>query len=177
MTRILVNINPLKSTILLDDLLGGNDMEILRLKVLLDEYRERVGRAQYHLENTDSMTVAASELRYMDEDRMEERANMLADLYREQGRKSHYGDCVAQNTTCAKCTLESYLGINTIEGLTPVAGNVILHLFENEDFGAFTHPNAAKVLDRLNPDNPSEKEAIKYLRKHYMWDDEGFGSW
>ena len=108
--------NPLETVIELDD----RDIELLRLKVTIEELEERIYGAHFHLSNGRSDLDEA--LKELDVEGLEE-APLKAALDTKMGwflghlAGVHMGDCTCTPCSCLKCHVESLLGINTIKGL------------------------------------------------------------
>ena len=128
--NIIWNKNPLAAVIKLDDL----EKQILRLKIKLENYEDRLFSAWFYLTD-DKIDIehAKRELNpdsYMDDDgNFEKQIDKLADYFIGELSGVHVGDCTCYPCSCSKCHAEDLLGIHTLKGLNKHGGHKIDGMF------------------------------------------------
>jgi hypothetical protein len=135
--------NPLETIIELND----QEKELLRLKIKLEKYEDRIFEAHFYLTkrlaDNDLIDVLPKETAideavklldpgYWCDDlegrenysRLDRRVDELLDHYIEELKSTHIGDCTAYPMSCSKCLAENMLGISSLD---PYPGKHALH--------------------------------------------------
>lgn len=132
--KITWNKNPLDTVIELDD----HEKELLKKTIKLKEYEDMIFFAWFHLDESNkcfSIQDARKELdpEYwcndeegkQDHSKLDTRVDVLHGHYLAELKRDHSGDCTCFPCSCAKCNVESMIGINTIKGLDKYSANKI----------------------------------------------------
>lgn len=137
--------NPLNTIVELDDL----DLEKLRLKITIEELKERIYGAHFRLEPGDRFDPkeAMKELNVdgLEDEPFKARVNEQIEWCISELKDSHCGDCTCIPCSCMKCRAEYFLGIDTIPHLGKHQASAINGAFSND-----------RTID----------EAIAYLHEH-----------
>lgn len=171
--------NPLATEVTLD----GHDVEILRLKIIIDDLEHRVVAGLVDVEDGRYDEARKSlAIDWMDAGpEQEARDKMLADRLRyarEALSEGHAGDCICLPSSCMKCWTEMLLGIDTIPDLERHAGHAIANAFRavrtmtTLEACAWLEANPAKAQGFVaSPEleatwRASQVDAIKWLRAY-----------
>lgn len=124
--QIHYNPNPLLTTIELDP----RDVLLLRVRILADQYEEQMVEAHMMLESGQTEQACVKLSQWHSEAfirQVDHRLNFLIEALQEE----HCGDCTCVASSCLKCRAESFLGIDTIEGLSKYEANKINFAFRD----------------------------------------------
>jgi hypothetical protein len=139
--------NPLRTVVELDD----NDLETLRLKLIIEDLQDRIYGAHFHLVSGERFDVQAAirslNVEGLEDEPFEKRISGLLAICVDELRGAHIGDCTCQPCTCMKCYAETLLGIDTIKGLDKHAAIKI----ENAFASAHSFDEALTWLDEYKP--------------------------
>lgn len=106
--------NPLCSVVELD----VYDVEKMRLKLIIEDLQERVYGAHFALEKANiEAAMRELDIAGLEDEPFNKRLNQRLELFADELRGVHYGDCTCVPCSCAKCYAESLLDIDTIPGL------------------------------------------------------------
>lgn len=137
--RIIWNENPLNSVLELTDL----GKHYLKLKIIIQEQEELMGRGHYVLSKDDlTLNEAKDIVPILNPEFVERRVETLMIWYLNALSSSHCGDCTCIPASCIKCNVEGLLSLSTIKGLSKYAGNAINREFNN-------HSNIDEVIVAL----------------------------
>jgi hypothetical protein len=171
--------NPLDTKVELEP----HEIELLRLKIKLEEYEDMIYGAYFDLTarlrdmgplKALSLEQAVEEAKKVldpdrwieDDSKLNKRVDGLLKHYLEELQGSHLGDCTAFPMTCSKCLAEGMLGINTF-GTYP--GKAVLHAIERaffyKDGETWVRRSLDEVLAMLPPD--AKAYLSEYHRQHF----------
>jgi hypothetical protein len=109
--RIEYTQNPLTSIIHLDDF----DKEKLKSKILISELTDIIYDDKFRLKDKSQyFSVKMAQEALEDIENVTNEVTTQYEYYIQEASQSHIGDCTAFPATCAKCYLEDYLNINTL---------------------------------------------------------------
>lgn len=109
------NQNPIRTTFTLTD----HEKEIFKLKCIIDEYRDAIVGADFHLAPGEYFDVKRAK-EYLQDAIDEKRAEApfgYNDYLEAMESGYHCGDCTCVPMTCTKCVAESILGTWSTDGL------------------------------------------------------------
>jgi|ERR1017187_6059995 hypothetical protein len=140
--------NPLNTIVELDEY----DIEILRLKLIIEDLDERIYGANFRLEPGERFNPEEA-IKELDVDSLEEiDVSKNLQWMIEELKSSHCGDCTCVPCSCLKCHAEHLLGIDTI----PKLGKHSAHKIE----GAFgNNRNIDEAIEYLVNYKPIRDEA------------------
>lgn len=164
--------NPLETIVELDE----TEIEMLRLKIKIEQYEERMFSAHWNLTRTPEYLAGLPRMKTVEEARAEAlkdldpsywcdgeptkldaRVDELLQHYLEELKGMHIGDCTCVPCSCSKCHAESVLGIDTLK---PFPGKHELHHIQS-------------VFSRWNPETKEHNkpevsldEALEKLRTY-----------
>ena len=174
--------NPLATIVELDE----HEIEVLRLKIKLEQYEELMFGAYWDLTRDEKYLAGLPRPKTVEQARQEaiealdpkhwctdepskvdKRVEELLQHFLEELRGSHLGDCTAFPMSCSKCHAENLLGIDT---LGPKSGKHVLHRIAstfstwNPDTQQHDLPEVTldEALAKLKAD-PNGKDAYEYL--------------
>lgn len=156
--------NPLATKVTLDE----KDVEILRLKIRVEELQElmfsahwslttKVGDLQGAPTTEVDLEGARSSLdpKYYLEEKgaaLDARVNELLAHYLEELNSQHSGDCTCVPCSCSKCQAEDMLGIDTIKGLGKHGATKVQAALSQ----GRSYPEAIAWLENYDPVEPPD---------------------
>lgn len=162
--KITYNKNPLYTTIDLDE----SEKRELWYKIKIEEMNNLLFDAHFHLEEGKYFDLARSreavdpKYYFENEDKeaeskkskLDERVDMLFNLYLEELQSAHCGDCTCVPCTCDKCLVESLLGIDTTKGLGKHMATKIQSAFGKDNERSIDE--AIRYLEEYEPSPPAD---------------------
>ena len=168
-------VNPFETRVLLDDA----DRKALRLAIRLEAALSAIS----HRDLRDRAKTSEDAKRYakyikdyddtaFDEDRVSAKIDEEVSMYEEELQGPHVGDCICFACSCYKCRAESYLGIDTIAGLSQHAASKIDACFTDTTTKPWSHKTitAAETIAELSKTITSEKNEYWKNEPQEAWD-------
>ena len=161
--------NPLDTIVELDE----HEIEVLRLKLKLEIYEDKMFSAHYALNTTLDPEEAKEEaMKQLNPAKwctdemslVDARVEELLQHYLEELRGGHLGDCTAFPMSCSKCHAEQLLGIDTLK---PYPGKSVLHVinlaFNYKEGEESKMRDMAGAIEWLQVGGETRTKALEYL--------------
>lgn len=176
--KIIYNKNPLNSIVELSE----KEKKELWYKIKISEMENLLFNAHFHLEEGEHFNLEAAKKSVNadyyctdEESPLDKRCNLLLNHYLIELKSFHCGDCTCFAATCSKCHAETFLGIDTIKGLSKNYAIKIQSAFGPKNERTIDEAIESLANFKVNPENfntDSWKKLGGYEQYVPLWKEE-----